>query len=103
VSTKSQLFLWCRAAVRFFIHGSLRLQVTPERFVAYIERQGMVDWNRFKQGILLYPHYQFGNKPGVLGFIEARNEDEAQAILAQSPLSLLLAFDIEPVTPHRAF
>lgn len=89
--------------MRFFINGRLRPKVTPEHFDAYIKRQGVVDWDKFKQGILLYPHYKLGDRPGVLGFIEARDEEAARAILAQSPLSLLVAFDIEPVTPIALF
>ena len=89
--------------MRFFVNGRLRPKVTPELFDADIKRQGMVDWDKFNQGILRYPHDKLGDRPGVLGFIEAGDEEEARAILSQSPRSLLVAFDIEPVTPIALF
>lgn len=89
--------------MRFFISSRLRPKVTPERFLEYIRRQGMVDWSNFKNGVLLYPHYRIGPTVGILGFVEAKDEPHARAILAQSPLALLVEFDIEPVCPIALF
>jgi hypothetical protein len=89
--------------MRFFISSRLRPRVTPDRFLEYIRRQGMVDWNNFKSGVLLYPHYRIGSSVGVLGFIEARDETHARAILAESPLALFVEFDVEPVCPVALF
>lgn len=63
----------------------------------------MVDWNNFRNGVLLYPHYRIGPSVGILGFIEARDETHARDILAKSPLALFLEFDIEPVCPVALF